>query len=53
MNVGRAHKRFADCPYAQIDDNGLVNCLRGDSHVGFCRIPCPYGRGEKSDAAAH
>lgn len=32
------------CCYAIIDQTGRANCTYGNGHVGFCKLPCPYGK---------
>ncbi|MCL6579106.1 MAG: hypothetical protein K6T73_06925 [Candidatus Bathyarchaeota archaeon] len=31
-----------NCPYQKTDNKGLLNCIKGDSHIGLCQNPCPY-----------
>ncbi|MEM3356489.1 MAG: hypothetical protein QW166_01535 [Candidatus Bathyarchaeia archaeon] len=31
-----------NCTYAKTDNKSLLNCIKGDSHIGLCQTPCPY-----------
>lgn len=31
-----------DCSHAIKDRYGDANCIRGDSTIGYCQMPCPY-----------
>ncbi|MBS7615578.1 hypothetical protein KEJ45_00030 [Candidatus Bathyarchaeota archaeon] len=31
-----------NCAHQKTDNKGLLNCTRGDSHIGLCQLPCPY-----------
>jgi hypothetical protein len=31
-----------NCPHQKTDNKGLINCTKGDSHIGLCQNPCPY-----------
>jgi hypothetical protein len=31
-----------NCPHQKTDNKGLINCIKGDGHIGLCQNPCPY-----------
>jgi hypothetical protein len=31
-----------NCPHQKTDNKGLINCIKGDDHIGLCQNPCPY-----------
>jgi len=35
-------KNMKNCPNQKTDNKGLINCTKGDSHIGLCKNPCPY-----------
>gem|GEM_PF-2398361 len=32
-----------NCQHQTKDNKGYTNCTYGDSHIGLCQTPCPYG----------
>ncbi|MEM3694877.1 MAG: hypothetical protein QXJ11_02840 [Candidatus Bathyarchaeia archaeon] len=40
-----------NCTRQKTDDKGYTNCTKGDSHIGLCQTPCPYGYKAASSAS--
>ena len=44
MNINTfKHKNLPqNCPHQKTDNKDLLNCTKGDNHIGLCQNPCPY-----------